>query len=111
MKMMRCPLNGLRNISEFTYGGELKTMPDQNSCSDEQWADYVFNKNNIAGEVFEWWMHTPTNYWFIAQRHTITDEILATFDAREMFNSRVEFTMIAVEKTGNKTNEVQGMAV
>ena len=49
MKIMICPLNGPRNISEFSYGGELKTMPDQNTCSNEEWADYVFNKSNIAG--------------------------------------------------------------
>lgn len=27
MKIMICPLNGPRNISEFTYGGEFKPMP------------------------------------------------------------------------------------
>ena len=40
MKVMNCPLNGLRNISEFIYGGELKPMPGQ--CSDREWAHYVF---------------------------------------------------------------------
>ena len=34
MKIMICPLNGPRNISEFTYGGELKPMPDPVNCSD-----------------------------------------------------------------------------
>ncbi|MDR6106139.1 sarcosine oxidase subunit delta [Acinetobacter baylyi] len=76
MKIMHCPLNGPRNISEFTYGGEFKDMPDQNTCSDLEWADYVFNTDNIAGVVLEWWMHTPSSYWFIAQRHTVTDEII-----------------------------------
>ena len=28
MKIINCPLNGPRNISEFTYGGEFKPMPD-----------------------------------------------------------------------------------
>lgn len=96
MKMMRCPLNGLRNISEFSYGGELKHMPDQNTCTDEAWADYVFNKNNTAGIVLEWWMHTPSNYWFIAERHTVTDEIIRTFDPKEIFDQRVEFTQATV---------------
>jgi sarcosine oxidase delta subunit len=27
MKIMPCPLNGPRNISEFSYGGELRQMP------------------------------------------------------------------------------------
>ena len=91
MKIMPCPLNGPRNISEFVYGGELKDMPDQNHCSDLEWADYVFNCNNIAGIVREWWMHAPSSYWFIAERNTITDEILKTYDPKELFQQRVEF--------------------
>ena len=80
MKIMPCPLNGPRNISEFVYGGELKDMPDQNHCSDLEWADYVFNHDNLAGVVREWWMHAPSSYWFIAERNTITDEILKTYE-------------------------------
>ena len=39
MKIMPCPLNGPRNISEFTYGGEFKPMPDPATCSDAEWAE------------------------------------------------------------------------
>ncbi|MGE8459395.1 MAG: sarcosine oxidase subunit delta, partial [Pseudomonas alloputida] len=38
MKVMNCPLNGPRNISEFTYGGEFKQMPDPQTCTDAEWA-------------------------------------------------------------------------
>mgnify|MGYP000314185828 FL=1 len=92
MKIMPCPLNGPRNISEFVYGGELKDMPDQNHCSDLEWADYVFNHDNLAGVVREWWMHAPSSYWFIAERNTITDEILKTYDPKVLFQQRVEFS-------------------
>ena len=91
MKIMICPLNGPRNISEFSYGGEVREMPDQNSCTDEEWADYVFNKDNQIAVVREWWMHTPSSYWFIAERHTATDEIIRTYDAKELFNQRIDF--------------------
>ncbi|WP_437881680.1 sarcosine oxidase subunit delta [Pseudomonas sp. LRF_L74] len=91
MKIMTCPLNGPRNISEFTYGGELKQMPDANTCSVAEWADYVFNSENALGVVTEWWMHTPSSYWFLAERHTGSDEILRTFDPKELFNQRVDF--------------------
>lgn len=91
MKMMPCPLNGLRNISEFVYGGEVKPMPDPARCTDREWADYVFYNDNKAGMVTEWWLHAPSGYWFIAERHTATDEILRTFDPSERFDERVEF--------------------
>jgi sarcosine oxidase subunit delta len=32
----------------------------------------------------------PTSYWFIAERNTVTDEIIRTFPAGEIFDKRVE---------------------
>lgn len=78
MKILNCPLNGPRNISEFVWGGETRQMPDPATASDEQWTGYLFLEENIAGEITEWWLHVPTNYWFIARRNTLTDEIIET---------------------------------
>lgn len=86
MKIMPCPLNGPRNIREFVYGGELKSMPDIACCSDKEWADYVFHSENRAGVVTEWWMHSASAYWFLVERNTVTDEILRTFDPGEIFS-------------------------
>lgn len=88
---MPCPLNGLRNISEFICGGEVVSMPDPISGSDHDWADYLFIENNIKGHVREWWMHVPTSYWFIAERNTETEEIIKTYPVNELFNQRIEF--------------------
>lgn len=93
MKMMRCPINGLRNISEFLYGGEVKQMPDPISCSDREWSEYVFIQNNTNGVVTEWWMHVPTSTWFIAERDTASDQVIKTFLASEIYNTRVEFDL------------------
>lgn len=92
MKIMPCPLNGPRNISEFVCAGEVVPAPDPAQASDAEWADYVFMRTNPAGTVLEWWMHVPTAYWFIAERDTRTDRILRTFPANEMFRERVTFT-------------------
>jgi sarcosine oxidase subunit delta len=78
MKILKCPLNGPRNISEFVWGGEVKAMPDPATAGIAEWTDYLFLEDNLAGEIVEWWLHAPTNYWFIARRNTITDEILET---------------------------------
>ncbi len=90
MKILNCPLNGPRNISEFVWGGEVKQMPEA-SASDRDWAAYVFIENNKAGVVREWWCHVPTSYWFIAERNTVTDEIIRTYPAGEVFDKRVDF--------------------
>lgn len=91
MKQITCPLNGQRNISEFSYGGEVHQMPNANTTSDKDWVKYVFYHDNKIAVVQEWWCHTATSYWFIAQRNTLTDEIVKTFDASELFSKRVEF--------------------
>jgi sarcosine oxidase subunit delta len=78
MKILHCPLNGPRNISEFACLGEVKTMPAPGSGTAE-WSDFVFIEQNPAGLVREWWIHIPTNYVFIVDRDTRTDDIAATY--------------------------------
>lgn len=90
MKIMPCPLNGNRNISEFVCGGEVKPLPEL-QASDQTWAEHLFLENNTMGVVTEWWLHVASGYWFIAERNTVTDEIIRTYPARERFNSRVDF--------------------
>lgn len=79
MKVMNCPVNGPRAISEFVCGGELRAMPDPATASDAQWADYVFNRNGAPALKKEWWCHVPSGVWFIAERDTATDVIHRTY--------------------------------
>lgn len=79
MKMIACPIHGSRPVSEFFYWGELRVSPDPETCTDQEWADYVFNRNGVAGEKKEWWCHIPSNTWFIVERNTITDQIVQTY--------------------------------
>ena len=91
MKIINCPLNGPRNASEFLWGGEVKDMPDPDGAEPAAWADYVFLQENEAGVVREWWCHLPTAFWFIAERDTLTDEILRTYRAGERYRERRDF--------------------
>jgi sarcosine oxidase subunit delta len=91
MKILNCPLNGPRNISEFVWGGEVKPMPDPNASGDAEWAEFVFLENNTAGVIREWWCHLATSFWFIGERDTVTDEVIRTYPAGELFSRRVDF--------------------
>jgi len=91
MKIMPCPLNGPRNIQEFACFGEVKPMPDPNALDDAAWAEHVWYSDNEAGVVREWWCHLATAYWFIAERNTVTDEIVRAYPAGELFTARVDF--------------------
>jgi sarcosine oxidase subunit delta len=81
MKLITCPLNGARPVSEFAYGGELRPMPDPDACSDREWSDYVFNRSGSPGLKYEWWCHIASGFWFIALRDTARDQILETLPA------------------------------
>ncbi|MEO0367904.1 MAG: sarcosine oxidase subunit delta [Pseudomonadota bacterium] len=89
MKLLRCPLNGVRNITEFTYGGEYHDMPEPLAVSSEDWAEYVFFHDNKAGDVYEWWCHTASSFWFIAHRNTISDQVIETMSFAD-FKARVK---------------------
>ena len=90
MKILTCPINGPRNITEFVWGGEVKAMPDPPRRATTQWTDYLFLEHNIAGEIYEWWLHAPTNTWFIARRNTLTDDVLETMTVDAYFARRGE---------------------
>ncbi len=100
MKIMPCPLNGPRNISEFVCLGEVTEMPDPEAVSDDEWAGFVWFSDNTAGVVREWWLHVPSSYWFIAERNTVTDEIVRAYPADQVFKTRREFTAGGKEQNG-----------
>lgn len=79
MKIMTCPVNGPRPVSEFVYWGEMREMPDPDRVTDSEWADYVFNRNGAPGVKKEWWYHTPSGVWLIVERDTERDEIKRTY--------------------------------
>jgi sarcosine oxidase subunit delta len=93
MKVIDCPLNGRRNVSEFVCAGVVIPEPDPATCSDAEWADHIFLRENEAGLVREWWLHVPTAYWFIAERNTVTDEIVRTYPASDIFNARRDYAV------------------
>lgn len=79
MKIMTCPVNGARAISEFAYGGPVLSMPDPQITDDAAWADYVYNRSCVPGIQQEWWCHIPSTIWFIAERDTQRDVVLRTY--------------------------------
>ncbi len=79
MKQISCPNNGLCPAQEFFFGGEVREMPDPATCSDADWADYVFNRAGEPGIRKEWWYHIPSGTWFIAERDNLKDEFIRTY--------------------------------
>jgi sarcosine oxidase, subunit delta len=82
MKLLHCPLNGPRPLLEFVCGGEVRDPPE-NTVSDDAWSAWLLNRGSVPRVKREWWCHTPSGYWFIAERDTARDEFLRTYDSSE----------------------------
>jgi sarcosine oxidase subunit delta len=81
MKLLDCPMNGLRNIDEFQSLGPVRTTLDPGSSADADWSRHLFRAENRRGIVVEWWRHVPSNYLFLAERDLVSNEIVRTFAA------------------------------
>ncbi len=88
MKLLKCPVNGTRPLSEFVYGGSYREMPDADSSSDYEWASYVHFRNNTPTVKKEWWYHAPSGTWFIAERNTMSDDVIKTYLFSELAAGR-----------------------
>jgi sarcosine oxidase, subunit delta len=77
MLLISCPWCGEREETEFHYGGQaLVNFPaDPESLSDEEWARYVFFRDNPKGGFTERWVHSSgCRRWFNVVRDTVTSE-------------------------------------
>ncbi len=82
MLQIKCPYCGVRDQSEFTFGGEsFRPRPDNpEQCSDSEWAEYLFYRQNPKGLHFERWVHTyGCRQWFNMVRDTVTHEIVEIY--------------------------------
>lgn len=82
MVILKCPNCGDRNVSEFRYGGEYNPRPAKPlEANDAEWADFIFLQNNKLGVQQEWWLHrSGCGLWFLAERHTKTNIVEATYE-------------------------------
>ncbi|MFD6175260.1 sarcosine oxidase subunit alpha family protein [Streptomyces coeruleorubidus] len=86
MLLIPCPWCGPRDEAEFHYGGQAHVPypEDPSALSDEEWARYLFFRDNPRGPFAERWSHAAgCRRWFNAVRDTSTNEILAVYRAGE----------------------------
>jgi heterotetrameric sarcosine oxidase delta subunit len=82
MLLITCPWCGDREEPEFHYGGQAHVAHPANpeALTDEEWAQYLFFRDNPKGPFAERWLHSAgCRRWFNAVRDTVTNEFLATY--------------------------------
>ena len=76
--LLTCPNCGVREVTDFGYGGESSPRPKQRP-SFRELNEYNYFKVNVAGVQREWWFHrSGCRAWFIAERDTTTNEVFWT---------------------------------
>ncbi|WP_405891250.1 sarcosine oxidase subunit alpha family protein [Streptomyces sp. NBC_00133] len=86
MLLIPCPWCGPRDEAEFHYGGQAHVPypEDPAALTDQEWARYLFFRDNPKGPFAERWSHAAgCRRWFNAVRNTATNEILAVYRAGE----------------------------
>jgi sarcosine oxidase subunit delta len=82
MLLIPCPWCGRRPENEFRHAGEAHvTRPaDPAAVSDQDWADFLYNRTNPRGTHTERWRHAHgCGRFFNCVRDTVTDRISATY--------------------------------
>ena len=97
-----CPHCGeLRSEEEFHCSGQahIARPLDPGACTDAQWGEYMFFRNNPRGLQHELWIHAAgCRQYFNATRNTVTYEIMETY----RIGSQPQF----VEKTIDETPQI-----
>jgi sarcosine oxidase subunit delta len=86
MLLINCPYCGTRPELEFVYGGQAHVPRPQDPAAvgAQDWADYLYMRDNTRGPHAERWRHTHgCGRFFNALRDTRSDRFLATYRVGE----------------------------
>ena len=81
MLRINCPHCGVRDETEFRFGGETGVVrPRGSDCG--EWARYLYWRRNVVGEQSERWLHVSGCLrWLEVRRDTRTNTILGVREA------------------------------
>lgn len=104
MFYIHCPYCGEhREEEEFHPKGQahIARHEDPDACSDEEWGDYLFFRDNPRGIHHELWVHAVgCRKFFNITRNTVTYEILETYRMGEQPTITAESLASAEKSAG-----------
>ncbi|MBL8572033.1 MAG: sarcosine oxidase subunit delta [Hyphomicrobiaceae bacterium] len=84
MLLVTCPYCGPRPEIEFRQAGEAHIARPAITCSDDEWADFLYMRDNHKGYMRERWRHVAgCGRFFNVVRHTVTDKFVASYKVGE----------------------------
>ena len=74
--LLTCPNCGVREVTDFGYGGEVAAAARRRARAWRELNTYNYFRRNVAGVQREWWFHrSGCRAWFLAERDTRTNEV------------------------------------
>ena len=81
--VLTCPNCGVREVTDFEFGGEVVPRPRERPPGRDL-AVYNYFRRNVAGVQREWWYHRAgCRTWFQADRDTRTNAVHGTWLPRD----------------------------
>jgi sarcosine oxidase, subunit delta len=109
--VLTCPNCGVREVTDFAFGGELNPRP-RTAPSRRELGEYNYFRRNVAGVQQEWWLHrSGCGEWFIAERNTLTNEVHWTAHPNDVFGEAAPDTAGAVPGGGDTSGMAGGQGV
>lgn len=98
--LLTCPNCGVREVTDFGFGGETTSRPASRPGRREL-NYYNYFRRNVAGVQREWWFHrSGCRAWFIAERDTRTNEVHFTALPQDVGDRQDPNTPVAASTPG-----------
>ncbi|MFJ2359787.1 sarcosine oxidase subunit delta [Pseudomonas fluorescens] len=103
-----CPHCGeLRSEEEFHASGQahIPRPLDPNACTDEEWGDYMFFRDNPRGLHHELWDHVAgCRHYYTDPRHPVTYQLHHTYQlgTKPQFTDKADTAKTATTALGEK---------
>ena len=86
MLRIPCPYCGVRDFTEFVYGGDASSLfPDLADPDIDRWTQFVMFRDNPKAMHMEFWQHrSGCGQWLRVERHTVSHVIESVTPARDV---------------------------
>lgn len=86
MLRIPCPYCGVRDFTEFVYGGDASNrFPDLADTDIDRWTEFVMFRDNPMAMHMEYWQHrSGCGQWMRVERNTVSHAIVSVTPARDV---------------------------
>ena len=80
MLRIDCPYCGVRDETEYAFGGPAHVARPALAATDGEWTAYLYLRDNPKGVHLERWCHSHgCGQWFNVARDTVTHAVLRVY--------------------------------